>query len=290
MTVVGKPKQISAGRKGNWKDAVDRSYTVAWKAIVDDPHDGPMQIGNHSAFPLRFQPYIGYEAGNDDPDAVCVALDVDPYGGESEWRVWLVTATFSTQSGNPTEKNNPDEEPPIAWIETEFIVEEYTKEWDGTEIKNSAGQLIAGLSRKKAVETWVWEKNYLAINRGVWKAFQNTINSVPFYEANTYEGLLHIVVPKPNYRKGVPFWRVQFRVEINKDKWTVNPPNKGTVLKTSGGGFEVPIDPRTSQKIDGEVYLDQAGQLLSIDTDDIIRIGEKFPYEPKNFYQLGFDQ
>lgn len=293
MSVI-KFKQIAAGRKGGAKDGADRNYVVTWVVIVDDRRDGPLTIGNYHPggapkdnVPLRFQPYVGYE-NNDDGGALCRDVQVEQDG--DEWQKWKVTATFSAETSNPSTTPDPEEDPVNFWIETEFGEVETTKTWDDEDIKNSAGQLIAGLRKPNYGETWVWEKNYTSLNRGVWKAHQNTTNSSDFYEIEAKQGLLHIIVPKPAFRGGVMFWRVQFRVTIRKDKWTVNPADRGTAVKNEDGKLEQPVDPNTGQKIDGEVYLKEDGSLLfEPDEDEIRYIGEKDLVEPKDFSALGFD-
>jgi hypothetical protein len=296
MSIV-KFKQIAAGRRGGAKDAADRSYSVVWIAIVDSAYDGPLTIGNYRPggdpsgnVPLRFQPYVGYE-NTSDPDALCRDVQVEQDG--EEWKKWRVTATFSPNISGPSASENPEEDPVSSWIETNFEVVEVTKSWDGKEILNTAGQLVAGARRKIARETWVWEKNYLTLNRGLWKSYQNSVNSDDFYEAEPGHGLLHIIVPKAQFRGGVQFFRVQFRVEINDDDekgWNADIANRGTMVKNSDGDLEVPMDPRTGQKISEEVWLDSAGRYHPDGTIvPYIYIENRPRYRPMPFGALGFD-
>lgn len=277
-------KLIGAGRSADGKSDYNRSYTVVWQAIVNDPYDGPATVGSHGDLPVRFAPYVGYESTND-PYALCTALRCEQDG--DDWQKWRVTATFETQfSQDQSQHENPEDEPPIFYVETEFSTKPVTKEWNGNDIKNSAGQLIAGLERLEAVETWVWEKNHTSLNRSLWLEYQNTVNSGSFHELSAKQGLLHIIVPKQSYRNGAPFWRVQYRVKVNKDKWTVEPADRGTAVKNASGKLERPVDEK-GNPIDGEVNLKADGTQERDSTAAIRYLPAKNLYEPKDWSVLG---
>lgn len=278
--------QIGAGRNGQGKSDFHRSYTVVWQVIVNSAYDGAMTIGLYAALPARFAPYVGYENAAD-IYALCTDLRIEQDGGD--WQKWRVTATFDTnwQNGQKNEEN-PEDEPSLFWVETEFVNKKVTKDGAGNPIVNAAGQLIAGLERIDAVETWVWEKNTTYLNRSLWKQYQNAVNSDSFYELDPKEGLMHIIVPKASYRNGVPFYRVQYRVKVNKDKWTQNPANIGTMVKGSDGKLHPPVD-STGQNMSGaEVYLKVDGsQITDFAATPINYIGEKDMYPLKPFSGLG---
>lgn len=285
MSVVS-CKQISAGRNGEGKSDFHRSYTVVWFVIVNSPYDGPMLIGLTADLPARFAPYIGYENAADIA-ALCTNLKIEQDG--PDWQRWRVTATFDTnwQNGQQNQEN-PEDEPPLFWVETSFETKKITKDQAGNPIVNNAGQLIAGLERIDAVETWVWEKNYNALNRSLWKSYQNSVNSTAFLELEPKEGLLHIIVPKASYRNGQPFWRVQFRVKVNEDKWTQNPANIGTLVKGSDGKLHPPVDSLGQSMSGSEVYLKVDGsQITDFAVTPINYIGAKDVYKLRNFNSLG---
>lgn len=278
-------KQIGAGRNSGITKDRHRSYTVVYRVIVNSAYDGPATVISDPGIPLLYSPYVGYEHTSD-PLALCT--DIKPEQDGDEWQRWRVTCSFTTNWGQnqPNKKDDPEEEPPIFWIETEFVSKKVTKEWDGTDIKNSAGQLIEDIERFDVVETWVWEKNFNSINRSTWKAYQNTVNSDTVGEIEPKQGLLHIIVPKPSYRDGNPYWRVQFRVKVNKDKWSVKPRDQGTRVKNSNGKLERPVDER-GQPFDGTVPLKSDGKQQLDATAEPRYLDEKDLYEPKNFSALG---
>lgn len=283
---INSVKLVSAGRKAS--GTIDsRSYVVVWFVIVNSAYDGPCTVGNAPGIPLRYAPYVGYEHVAD-PVALCTRVEVEQDGGDGEYRKWRVTATFDTNWGQNEQPDteNPEDDPPIFWVETEFATKKVTKTWDGQDIKNAAGQLIDGLERFDAVETWVWEKNHNAINRALWNEYQNTVNNGGFHELGPKEGLLHIIVPKATYRNGVPYWRVQYRVRINKDGWPVNPRDVGTAVKNAAGKLERPVDEK-GNPMDGEVPLKADGTQQRDPTAAPRYIGKKDLYEPKNFNSLG---
>jgi hypothetical protein len=283
MAVVS-VKQIGAGRNADGRSDFNRSYTVVWVVIVDDPYDGPATVGSAATLPARFAPYVGYENTND-AFALCTSLRPEQDG--EEWYKWRVTATFETQfTQNQHQHEDPSEEPPVFWVETEFTTKPVVKEWNGNDIKNSAGQLIAGLEKLEAVETWVWEKNHTSLNRSFWLAYQNTVNSDNFFELEPKQGLLHIIVPKASYRNGAPFWRVQYRVKVNKDGWDVEPADRGTAVKNASGKLERPTDEK-GQPFDGEVPLKADGTQERDSTVAQRYLTAKDLYEPKAFSALG---
>ncbi len=286
MAVVSVSK-LGAGRSSSGK-AGGTTYKVVFQVIVNSAHDGPGTVVNASGIPDPYSQYSGYETSFSDPYALCVSLDPEQDG--EHWQKWRVTATFDTNwnsSNQQSPNNTPEDDPPLFWIETEFVNKKVTKEWNGTEIKNSAGELLDGLERLDCLETWVWERNYISLNREAWKAYQNTVNSVAIGEIEPKQALLHIIVPKPSYRNGVQYWRVQFREKVKKDKWTVNPADRGTSVKNSSGKLERPMDD-LQHPHDGEVFLDGTGKWKRDTTAAIVYLGDKNLYEPKNHMDLGF--
>lgn len=281
-------KKIGAGRNGdNTKDR-HRTYTVVFRVIVNSPSDGPATVVLGSGIPNLYSPYIGYESSS---DVLALCVGVKPEQDGDDWQRWRVTCTFTTNwaSGNqPNQQPNPEDEPAVFWIETEFTTRIVTREWNGNAIRNSAGQFIEGLERYEAIETWVWEKNFSWLNRGTWKAYQNSVNADAVGEIEPKQGLLHIIVPKPSYREGEPFWRVQFRVKVNKDKWSVRPLDKGTRVKNgqTPSRLERPVDDM-GRPFDGTVNLKSSG-LQELDPDVEPRaLPEKDLYQPMNFSALG---
>lgn len=279
--------QIGAGRRGG--GSLDsRSYNVVFQVLVSSPYDGIATVGNAPGIPGRFMPYAGYENTND-PQALCTKVDPEQDG--DDWQKWRVTCTFDTnwnQNQQP-QNDDPEDDPPIFWIETEFVTKATTKEWDGTPIVNKAGQLIEGLERFDSIETWVWERNYTSLNRGVWKTYQNSVNSADFDEIDAKHGLLHIIVPKPTFRNGVKYWRVQFRVKVSTDEdgWQVNPANRGTAVKNASGKLERPVDDK-GKPFDGEVPLKNDGTQERNPAAVPLYIGKKDLYRPRDFNALGF--
>lgn len=280
-------KKIGAGRNGdNTKDR-HRTYTVVFRVVVDSPLDGPGTVVLATGIPGLYTPYVGYE-NTSDTLALCVGVKPDQDG--DEWQRWRVTCQFTTNwaQNNPNQQQNPEDEPVNFWVETEFTTRQVTREWNNTAILNSAGQFIDGLERYDSIETWVWEKNFVWLNRGTWKAYQNSVNSDSVGEIEPKQGLLHIIVPPASYRDGRPFWRVQFRVKINKDKWTVRPLDKGTRVKNgqTPPRLERPVDD-LGRPFDGLVNLKSDGtQELDPDTEPRA-LPEKNLYEPKPFAALG---
>lgn len=281
-------KKIGAGRNGDNTKDHHRTYTVVFRVIVSSALDGPATVVMASGIPNLYSPYIGYE-NTSDAQALCVGVKPEQDG--DEWQRWRVTCQFTTNwaQNQPNQNPNPEDEPPVFWIETEFTTKKITKEWDGTDIKNSAGQLIEDIERYDVQETWVWEKNFTSINRGTWKAYQNSVNSDSVGEIEPKQGLLHIIVPKPDYRDGQPFWRVQFRVKVNKDKWSVKPRDQGTKVKAStdaGAKLTRPVD-ELGRPFDGTVALKSTGVQELDPTATPRYLDEKNLYEPKSFSALG---
>ncbi len=285
---IQKLSQISAGRNASAKHDLTRRYTVVWRAIVTDPRDGPATVMAALAAQgvVLYTPYVGYENASD-PLALLTEMRPDVEGPEGEWRTLRITGTFSTDwAEGQQQQPNPEDEPVLFWIETSFETRKVTKTWNGVDITNSADQLLDGLEREDAVETWVWERNYLSINRSLWKQYQNRINSATVAgEIDPKTGRLHILVAKPSFRNGTKFHRVQFRVKVNPDGWPVNPADRGTAVKNAAGDLERPVDD-LGQPMDGEVFLDGAGKQLAAGAP-IVYIGAKDLHEPKDLNNLG---
>lgn len=283
---AGPATLVAAGRSGGNTKDYHRTYTVVQQVIVTSSRDGPGTVVLASGIPPLYSRYVGYE-NTSDVEALCT--DVKPEQDGDEWYKWRVTSTFTTNwldGGNQNQNEDPEQDPVGFWIETEFQTKKITKEHDGTDIRNKAGQLIDGIERLDAIETWIWEKNYTFLNRSTWTTYQNTVNSDPVGEIEPHQGLLHIIVPKASLRNGQQFWRVQFRVKVNKDKWTIRPANRGYMWKNSDNRLERPRD-EGGEPFDGEINLTEDGR-QELDTEaEIIYLPEKHIYKPISFNALG---
>lgn len=281
MAVVS-VKQTGAGRVGNGKSDFNRTYKVTWVIVVDDPYDGPCTIGQRPEFPLRYGLYDGYE-NTSDFAALCTSLDIEQDG--DEWQKWRAAATFETNwNQDQHQREHPEDEPTIRWVEVEFEKKTVTKEYNGADIRNSAGQLIAGLERDDCVGVYCFERNELGINSNI-KTLNNTVNSQPFYDLLPGEGLMRITSGKPEYRNGVPYFKHLYRVRVNPDTWEVQPADRGTLVKGADGKLTVPVD-NINQPIDGEVNLDGTGRQLP-PTQPIFYLPKKKLYRPASWGPLG---
>lgn len=284
MSIV-RVSQLGAGRNGGFNKNFHRNYTVVKQVIVNDPYDGPATVVLASGF-LLYGAYAGYE---NTADVAALCVDIKPDQDGDNWQKWRVVAQFTTNWKEQDQEQDPEEEPALFWIETEFANKPTTKEWDGTPIVNSAGQLISGLEKPlSAVETWVWEKNFSWLNRGMWKLYQNATNTDTVAEIEPYQGLLHIIVPKPSFRDGLPFYRVQFRVLINDDPdgWRVRPADVGTMFKNSAGKLEAPAD-NMGRRLDGQVMLKEDGSLELDATAEPRYLPAKHLVQPLAFSAIG---
>ncbi len=281
MAVVS-VSQIGPGRSGEGRDDYNRSYQVPFQVIVDDPYDGVATVGNAAGIPARYAPYIGYD-NTGDLFALCTSLSVEQDG--EEWRKWKVTATFETRFSNEENQpnQNPEEDPPKRYVEIEYKTRKTTKEWDGTDITNFAGQLINGIEVEDAVVSLCWKRNEIGITSKL-LSHNNTVNSNAQFGASAGQLRLRINVGEPQYRNGVQFYEHIYKATYNKAGWHVNPANKGALVKGTDGNLKRPED-TDGQPIDGEVLLDNNGALAN-PADPIVFIGEKKLLEPKNWNDL----
>lgn len=281
--------QIGQGRSGDNSKDGHRMYTVVFQVIVSNAYDGPGVVVLGNGIPTLYQEYTGFENRND-RDALCIGVKPEQDG--NEWQKWRVTCTFSTNwadSGQPNQNPNPEEDPALFWIETEFAEQATTKTWNKKPIRNSSGQLYDGLTRFRSNETWIWEKNFSSIQRSTWKAYQNAVNSDTIDEIEPNQGLLFISVPKPAFRNSQPFYRVQFRVRVNTEGWNPTPLDQGTMVLNSSDLWEQPRDAQ-NKPIDGMVFLNGSGKVHPDQgkTDfEPFELPKAELYEPKPFANLG---
>lgn len=283
MAIVSCTK-ARAGRNGESKSDRNRSYTVVWIVIVNSRNDGPKVVGNAPGVAGLFDPYEGYEAESD-PDALCTSIKPDQDG--DNWQKWKVTATFETKFSNSSNApaDNPAEDAVVRWVETEFVQEKVVKEYDGTPIKNSSGQLLSGIERDTAVYTLCFERNELAISSALFD-YNNSVNSDPWKGLQPGQGLMRITVGKPEYRNGIQYHKHGYRVRVKREGWNVEPADRGTlVLDAAGNALVRPVD-QFNQSMDGEVNLDGSGRQLAFGTEPIF-LPQKKLYQPMPFAFLG---
>ncbi len=218
-------KKIAAGRSGDQKSDYNRSYTVVWTAIVNDPKDGPRTLGLASGLPLLFSSYIGYENASD-IQALCTGVKPEQDG--DEWQKWKITATFETNfKQEQQQQENPTKRPVTRWVEYENQSKKVTKEWDGTEIKNSAGQLLDGLERQDCVRIDVFQRYESPDNSANWDAYQNTTNSKQFEDIPKNQGLMQVTAAPPDTINGFYVSQVTYRIKRNPEGWDIEPADRG---------------------------------------------------------------
>lgn len=282
---------VSAGRSGDGKSDYNRSYTVVWRAIVDDPRDGPATVGSFPGLPARFSPYVGYE-NTDDAAALCTTLKPEQAGGDGEYRLWKITGTFETNFTQAQDQHqNPEDRPPEKWVEFEDEQRDCTKTYNDLDIVNSAGQLVAGLQRDYTVATIVIARYEATFDPQTWLDFNNTTNSGTFsvvggaFPDQTLR--MKITTGKAETINGYRVWPVTYRLKYKKETWRVNPADVGTAVIGTDDKLHLPIDPATGQPKDGEIYLDGTGhEITDLVNNPIEYIGDKALYEPTSWASL----
>jgi hypothetical protein len=264
MAIV-RVSQTGPGRAAEGKSDFNFSYSVPFQVLVDDPRDGPGTVGNAVdpvtgvAIPPRFSQYKGYEANFFDLNALCTRC-VPKQDGE-EWRKWSVEAIFETNF-QIQHQQNPTEDPVVPWIEIESERRKVTKTWDGKDIVNSAGQLIDGIEDDFDLCTYCFLRNESQPTT-LWTTYNNTVNSDTFLGCLAKTLRLKIHVDKPQRRNEYYYWPHTYRFKYDPNGWAIDPADRGTAVKRSDGTLGRPISPNTNEPIDGEVFLDGSGGLLS---------------------------
>lgn len=278
-------KQVGAGRSASGGSDYNRSYTVVWMIIVSDPNDGPATVGNAAGLPLRFVPYVGFE-NTSDPEALCTDLDVEQDG--EEWQKWKATATFETRFTQEQDQHeDPEDRPAEMWVEFEDKTVKTTKTYNDLDIKNSAGQLIAGLEKDETVGVIVIERYESEFQPDVWFEFNNSTNSGTFLGCADQTLKMKITAAKAETINGFRVWPVTYKLKYKKDKWTVNPADTGTAVRGTDNKLHLAIDKATQQPKDGVIYLDGNGAEIEDPLNTPIEyIGDKALQEPRDWSTL----
>lgn len=270
---IFKVSQIGPGRRGKAFNDFNRDYTVPFQVIVTDARDGLFVVGGAVdpntgvRIPPRYWPYIGYENGPGDVFALCTDLDIgqDP----ANWQKWTVDVKFETNY-QTQKQEDPEDDPVIYWVEKDIEQLDEVKEWDGTPIVNSSGQLYQGIKGRRVIVSHCFLRNELQPTP-LFSTYNGALNSVayqvsPQLKATKYTLQLEITVDKPQRRSQYFYYPHTYKMAYKQEGWPIDPVDRGTaVIRTVP-----PLLPRLgrpidadNQPIDGEVNLDGNGNMLA---------------------------
>jgi hypothetical protein len=252
---------INAGRSGEGKRDRNHTYTVVFEVLVSSSRDGVGTVGLATdpntgvAIPGLYSQYLAYENGFSDPWALCTK--VDPVVG-SDWQKWIVTCTFETNFQSQ-QQDNPSDDPTLPWIEIETERRAVTKTWDKIDVKNSAGQLMAGRERDFDMTSYCFLRNELSNNP--WGFYSNCVNSDTClnFPPNTLR--CKILADKPQRRNDYVFWPTTYKLKYDPAGWNKDVADSGTAVVLSDGTLGAPKD-GDGNPLDLPVLLDGLGHVL----------------------------
>lgn len=201
-------------------DMGKRTYTRAWTVVTSSRTDDAYAVGSASGLPL-----IG-NTHPSDANAFCQQLAVTQKSG---WRVWTVTATYSTERELNT---NPTSDPAIINWGSEQFQKPAVFDRNGNLIVNSAGDpfdppLMMDDSRRivtvqknlAVVPTWILD-------------YQDAVNSDTFTIDGVSIGvglakMQAVTVGPVERRSSTVFRTVNFTIHLQRDGWAMQPLDAG---------------------------------------------------------------
>jgi len=201
-------------------DMGKRSYTRAWTVVTSSRTDDAYTAGSASGLPV-----IG-NTHPSDANAFCTQLAVTQKSG---WRVWTVTATYSTERELNT---NPTSDPAVINWNSEQFQRPAVFDRNGNLIVNSAGDpfdppLMMDDSRRVVMV----QKNLAVVPSWILD-YQDAVNSDVF----TIDGIsvaigrakMQAVTVGPVERRSSTVFRtVNFTIHLQRDGWALEPLDAG---------------------------------------------------------------
>jgi hypothetical protein len=201
-------------------DMGKRTYQRAWIVLTTSRNDDAYTVGSASGLPV-----IG-NTHPSDANAYCQSLQVQPISG---WRVWRVTASYSTERQLNT---SPTSDPAVITWNTEQFQRVAVFDNDGDLIVNSAGDpfdppLMMDDSRRvvtiqknlAVVPTWILD-------------YQDAVNSDAFTVDGVSIGIgkakmQNVSVGPVERRSSTAFRTVNFTIHLQRDGWALQPLDAG---------------------------------------------------------------
>jgi hypothetical protein len=272
-------QRIAQGRSGTADDKFDRSYEVVWKAITNDPQDGPYVVGNAVGLPARFAPY---SYGNDvDLAALCRDLSVRQ-DGENR-KVWIVTAKFSTKHKDDDNEADPLDRRVKSRLDFAPYQKLVTVDQNGDPIVNSAGDPYE-VTVDDHRPVLVYQRNEESINVPLVIDYQNSVNADSWKGLSAGQGKLTIVYGEEQVENGTRFWPATYSIHIREEGWDFTPVDRGARIKLASGELIAARD--VFQNVQGQVNLDGAGNRLAAG-EDLVYLDPFQVYKRRAFSALG---
>jgi len=201
-------------------DMGKRTYTRAWTVVTSSRTDDAYTVGSATGLPV-----IG-NTHPSDANAFCQQLAVTQKSG---WRVWTVTATYSTERPLNT---NPTSDPAIINWNSEQFQKPAVFDRNGNLIVNSAGDpfdppLMMDDSRRVVTV----QKNLAVVP--VWILdYQDAVNSDTFSIDGVSIGvglakMQAVTVGPVERRSSTVFRTVNFTIHLQRDGWALEPLDAG---------------------------------------------------------------
>lgn len=201
-------------------DMGKRTYTRAWTVVTSSRTDDAYTVGSAAGLPV-----IG-NTHPSDANAFCQQLAVTQKSG---WRVWTVTATYSTERELNT---NPTSDPAVINWGSEQFQKPAVFDRNGNLIVNSAGDpfdppLMMDDSRRVVTV----QKNLAVVPSWILD-YQDAVNSDTF----TIDGvsiapglakMQAVTVGPVERRSSTVFRTVNFTIHLQRDGWAMQPLDAG---------------------------------------------------------------
>ncbi len=260
MSVVS-ADEIHDGRGGGITLSLDgkmvRQYTRNWRVVTSNNHDNAATILSDYRFPL-----VGVTYPN---DIFAFCRSIVPRNTAKSKRVWIVTATYSTERQIV---ENPLADPAEIEWDTVDRTRPFFKDKDGLAILNAAGfyfdppvedddsrWVATVVGNVPAVPSWLG-------------AYRNAINT----DAFTLDGysvgvrmakMAAIRIGKWQERNHIQYRVLTMKIGLNEDTWIKETLNDGFYELASGGADPTHIEDTNGDKVTMPWPLDSDGKMIA---------------------------
>jgi hypothetical protein len=275
------------GREGTLDKSLQHQYTVRYYVTTDDANDGPATISSAVGIPLIGEPY---QLGNE-LDTAAFVVDKRATQRESPYE-WEVEVTYSTPAAgevNPTETDDPAEQPPeisFGFQSRTVVVPGYYQDPEAPSLQRRCqlGILASNGVPFDPQPEMEWhdpvirvKKNLRTVSAIELMDIANTVNSVDFYGAYPRTFKLSPPTAVRQYHPTFGFyWECQFEFIYRWETWDLELLNRGEFWLDESPGQEALLPFKDAEGHPFVGLLDEDGMPINSGLADKTKWGRYF--------------
>jgi len=286
--IAGSCKRIG-NRAGEHNSQYQKTYTVQYRLLTDDPLDGPGTVVNYSELP---ELYDSYSFGNDVDANVYLISKTPREESDGSFKTWVVTCEYSNAPPVDLEQN-PISEPAKASMSFDQFTIIARIDTDGNALQNTVGQSFTpppDMDQSRPVLTVRRNESYIDLNKAM--DYTDSVNQTAWKGAPPRTVKLRAL----NYsdqqeRNGVRYFEATYEFHLYDQTWDSFILNQATRYKPTASSTAYVDMPPGAEPV--TLYTGEGGTTADVIvprgtpvTREQVYVQKRI-YKERNFNSLG---